>query len=1039
MNKTGPRIIVLLMVIPLLLIITTSTVVNVTEILVDVPVSSVEILGEDNLHIAIDGKDESGVYDNSYRIETVVKPDDATHKNVTFTVEEVEGQKKAEVIIKAGVIRPLTEGTVRVVATAGARSDEIQITYTSDSVYSVKRTADTTLKVAEGKELSVKNYLSVYPEDAAYAAETEFSAPLKASLDKVTGVIIGKARGTTDLTIKIPGIAINEQDGTVTDCVHEVTLPVSVTPAKTASGISFAGEDNLYCATLGTYSAEFGYDIAVFGNRFFEEIPTFEISDPEALDSVTLVPNGDGTVKVTVTLSEKAVKNEVYEIKIKLGGVTVTKISVKNAPFLSDEVIIAAEKSYYQVGTKNVAFGIKADGDASDYAVEYFSDNPDVVYVTLNGIATMKKAGIATIRGVLYDVRSGERLDVNITSAVITVVDAYKSLVFKDKKAGIKNELAIAGYDVDIATGSVRLTDFVFGLSGSLSSGGTENAVDNASDKLIWRSSDTDVATVSDGKITVVSTGETTIAAESAYNDLLGLKQPVKAEITVTCRKDAVNVDTYEKLVFATKNEREIVLTSDVMLAPRIGEKDFTDYVNYLEQCTTEMLTTADYSYYKDNGKTSDANIRYAVEFTASVYGNGYSINGEYVTRSADYKGKTLFNGPLDLVRLKYDLSSEQNARVKAQDNIVFLVKKDGINIENVELKGCSDDSIKENGAINLGKLDKCGTVLEIVGNNCTVSYSHINNGRTVMRIFGKATEYDAAKLSANPERYRINATVNNCILENGREFILKLGSNQFKKNPSYTGSTLAPAATDADYADAAPFLTASDGTDYAVGRNYLNDSFFYDNYVMTDVTLQDSVFLNAGLFSVGFESKFSGVCLHGFDYSESWNFSKKGWQNVAGTSYPAVLRLKGDVRFYDWKDISRINSYTLIEGDRDTIGRLINLDMKTLMTNYVNNYGKSDMFVIYDGNTYVNGAITFYGGGRNYSFVDYSETGETFGSLADYSVPMAAFNSQPVIYCAGKNPFRFAIYDANNGITVEEQFAAKSDGRAYSWVRRRG
>lgn len=1038
MNKTGPRIIVLLMVIPLLLIITTSTVVNVTEILVDVPVSSVEILGEDNLHIAIDGKDESGVYDNSYRIETVVKPDDATHKNVTFTVEEVEGQKKAEVIIKDGVIRPLTEGTVRVVATAGARSDEIQITYTSDSVYSVKRTTDNTLKVAEGKELSVKNYLSVYPEDAAYAAETEFSAPLKASLDKVTGVIVGKARGTTDLTIKIPGIAINEQDGAVTDCVHEVTLPISVTPTKTASGISFAGEDNLYCATLGTYSAEFGYDIAVFGNRFFEEIPTFEINDPEAVDSVTLVPNADGTVKVTVTLSERAVRNEVYEIEIKLGGVSVTKISVKNAPFLSDEVIIAAEKSYYQVGTKNVAFGIKADGDASDYAVEYFSDNPDVVYVTLNGIATMKKAGVATISGVLYDVRSGERLDVQIVPAVITVVDAYKSLVFKDKKAGLKNELAIAGYDVDVATGSVRLTDFTFGLSGSLSSGGAENVVDNASDKLIWRSSDTDVATVSDGKITVISSGETTITAESAYNDLLGLRQPVKAEITVTCRKDAVNVDSYEKLTFATKNEREIVLTSDVMLAPRIGEKDFTDYENYLNQCTTEMLTTADYSYYKDNGKSSDVTIRYAVEFTASVYGNGYSINGEYITRSSDYKNYALFNGPLDLVRLDYDLTSKQNARVKAQDNIVFLVKKDGINIENVELKGCSDDSIKENGSINLGKLDNCGTVLEIVGNNSTVSYSHINNGRTVMRVFGKATEYDAAKLSANPERYRINATVNNCILENGREFILKLGSNQFKKNTPYAGSTFAANATDADYADAAPFLTASDGTDYAVGGNYLNDPYFYDNYVMTDVTLQDSVFLNAGLFSVGFESKFGGVCLHGFDYSENWNFSKKGWKNVAGTSYPAVLRLKGDVRFYDWKDISRINSDTLIEGDKSTIGRLINLDMKTLMTNYVNKSGNSDMCVIYDGNTYVNGAITFYGGGRNYSFVDYSETSEAFRSLAAYSVPMAAFDSQPVIYCAGVNPFRFALYDANNGISVEEQFAAKSDGSAYSWVRRR-
>lgn len=1037
MNKTAPRIIVLLMVIPLLLIITTSTVVNVTEILVDVPVSSVEILGEDNLHIAIDGKDESGAYDNSYRIETVVKPDDATHKNVTFKIEEVEGQKKAEVIIKDGVIRPLTEGTIRVVATAGARSDEIQITYTSDSVYSVKRTADNTLKVAEGKELSVKNYLSVYPEDAAYAAETEFSSPLKASFDKVTGVIVGKARGTTCLTIKIPGIAIDEKDGTVTDCVHEATLPISVTPTTTTSGISFAGEDNLYCATLGTYSAEFGYDIAVFGNRFFEEELSAE--KPDAVDGVTLVPNDDGTVKVTVTLSKSAVRNEVYEIKIKLGNDTVTTISVKNAPFLSDEVVVAAEKSYYQIGTKNVAFGIKADGDASDYAVEYFSDKPDVVYVTLNGIATMKKEGVATISGVLYDVRSGERLDVEIKPAVITVVDAYKSLVFKDKKAGLKNELAIACYDVDIATGSVRLTDFTFGLSGSLSSGGTETSVDNASDKLNWSSSDTDVAIVSDGKITVVSSGETTITAESAYNKLLGLRQPVKAEITVTCRKDAVNVDSYEKLTFATKNEREIVLTSDVMLAPKIGEKDFIGYVNYLNQCTTEMLTTADYSYYKDNDKSSDATIRYAVEFTASVYGNGYSINGEYITRSSDYKNYTLFDGPLDLVRLDYDLTSKQNARVKAQDNIVFLVKKDGITIENVELKGCSDDSIKENGSINLGKLDKCGTVLEIVGNNSTVSYSHINNGRTVMRVFGKATEYDADKLSANPIDYRINATVNNCILENGREFILKLGSNQFKKNDPYKGNKFASAATDADYADAAPFLTDANGTDYEVGKNYLNDQYFYDNYVMTDVTLQDSVFLNAGLFSVGFESKFGGVCLHGFDYSESWDFSKRGWKNVAGTSYPAVLRLKGDVRFYDWKDINRINSDTLIEGDKNTIGKLINLDMKTLITNYVDESGKSGMCVFYDGTTYVNGAIAFYGGGRNYSFVDYSETSEAFKSLAAYSVPMYAFKSQPVIYCAGENPFRFALYDANKGISVEKQFDDKSDGSAYSWVRRRG
>ena len=76
----------------------------------------------------------------------------------------------------------------------------------------------------------------------------------------------------------------------------------------------------------------------------------------------------------------------------------------------------------------------------------------------------------------------------------------------------------------------------------------------------------------------------------------------------------------------------------------------------------------------------------------------------------------SIFKGPLDLVALRYGNISNGNAKVKSQDNIVFIVNKDNISINNVELKGCSDTSLIESGQVNLSKLNDAGTVLEIVG-----------------------------------------------------------------------------------------------------------------------------------------------------------------------------------------------------------------------------------------------------------------------------------------------------------------------------------
>ena len=92
MKNMKTKVIALVLVIPLLLIFTTGSVVQATELLVDVPVTSVTILGERNRRIDI-------AEEGTLKIETEVLPTNATNAKVTYSAEAVEGQQKAEVII----------------------------------------------------------------------------------------------------------------------------------------------------------------------------------------------------------------------------------------------------------------------------------------------------------------------------------------------------------------------------------------------------------------------------------------------------------------------------------------------------------------------------------------------------------------------------------------------------------------------------------------------------------------------------------------------------------------------------------------------------------------------------------------------------------------------------------------------------------------------------------------------------------------------------------------------------------------------------
>ena len=141
-------------------------------------------------------------------------------------------------------------------------------------------------------------------------------------------------------------------------------------------------------------------------------------------------------------------------------------------------------------------------------------------------------------------------------------------------------------------------------------------------------------------------------------------------------------------------------------------------------------------------------------------------------------------------------------------------------------------DAVFESGKTNLGKLNNVGTVLEVVGDNTTISYSRVNNGRTVVRIYGSAYESNRTELVNNLDKYKTETLIKNCILTNGREFILKVGSNQILRNESVLNDSLSlPTVAPDKYDHAAPHLTKQDGSKYNLNNS--RDSYFIENYLM--------------------------------------------------------------------------------------------------------------------------------------------------------------------------------------------------------------
>lgn len=498
---------------------------------------------------------------------------------------------------------------------------------------------------------------------------------------------------------------------------------------------------------------------------------------------------------------------------------------------------------------------------------------------------------------------------------------------------------------------------------------------------------------------------------------------------------EGVNVYSFNDLMMCTnKSQNGEVVVMQVNLESRenaLNKDTNGNYINEYKQQNTKLFGNYnfdtqsfdfnDFIYFKDpkietkfinqfleNGQLIQG-FEYTTEIKAGVrvqkdfYGNGFTINMHELAypnhgkidsvtgkltpdRELDY-----FFGPLTFVSIG-DLENIPVVRAYLCDNAGILL--DGNNLTINDAKFSNSNSID-----NMYNLGFTGTVVEVQGENNIIKNSVIQNGRTCLRAF--STD---------------GLLVDNCLLQNAGEFIVKLGSNKINstdhsKRIQFSNPLATVDSTFSEFFDsgadvngsadnlfsslfAAESLTNEEANNAEIILDEIQKGL--DNYsgIINDdgsvnfdahVTINDTYFYNSGIYSIAFESAFNGAYLYnGMPSLVKSLASIFGItpNDIGGTSFPVELTLSGDTRFYDWKDVDSIDSSSLIEsnfaayigqigGSSSELGNL-SIDtffpMKAILKQHCINNGLAYRESKSDGSTsyYVNRPVAWYGGGYN-------------------------------------------------------------------------
>lgn len=997
------KIIALIMIIPIVFLIALFSVGKAAGVYADIPVTGIQITTQNE-----DGFIDVDVADyDPIAFLAQVQPVNARNQKYSFEISGVGGDEAPDGFeIIDGKLHIDNVGKVKITAISAEKGFKDSVIV---SAYSTK-----VLRIypkVNGDEITSdvvsidggENVFSaeLYPENLS--GETRIFEEIGDNhilkLNAVTGVAQALFSGETQIRITCP----EGREGL------EKVLTVKVNVNTDSTGFAVNGKSSGAKVTVKNK--------ATTAKLFVEsKNDALEISDltlPEGVTASGIERISENKFVLTLSFDKEFSDEEIS------GKVGATDFSLEFTEYNLD-----VRTSYYdgegdEIKQKNntkVTYVAYSESD-DDVDVNFeISDDTDVITLEQHGrfaTITATKRGSAKIK--ITAEHDGKPIK-EIEKTILVVPNVY-SMEFADsaKEYGIENILTIGGKKPN-GRPDTR-TIFVRVVTEEGSETFTDEFMNVAfSDDNSLFSCKAQPATNADAvsaEIRATGTGLATLNAElKNYNQYFGTN--ICAKIRLRAVKDGRNVGNYEELKTVTEAGHIVVLTSDVMLGVKNDGTAMTE--DELKKDVKKFTTTYDKTYLDNIGENDEnKKVQYLIEFKNHVYGNGFEINADKFTQCKDATGvPKIFKGPLNFVAIS-------SASVKGQDNISFLVRTDNVLINNVVLKGCSDDSLlEEDGQFNLSKLNYVGTTLEIA-KSAKLLNSRVSNGRTVVRIFAGGSTMGSpvveVEAAFNVQDEKINVHIESCVLSNAREFILKIGSNRALKQTNEVQRKLRKEKDNEYYS---PY-----------DESNKTDKYFNDNYLINDVTLKNSVLETSGLFSVGMETHFSGEFLLGGTITT--------WKDCAATSYASALRIVGDVKMLDWKSLSNVDSSTLIEVTGDA-NPWLSMNVAEMMKEVANVKSECrDIILNVGGTEYVHGGIAFYGGGYNYSYLDLTEANDETKQFGVYDVNISVLENSKdenirnqgkmLPMAAGAGAFRFYLYNNKSSRNLSWQENIKNQG----------
>lgn len=994
------KIIALIMIIPIVFLIALFSVGKAAGVYADIPVTGIQITTQNE-----DGFIDVDVADyDPIAFLAQVQPVNARNQKYSFEISGVGGEEAPDGFeIIDGKLHIDNVGKVKITAISAEKGfkDSVIVSAYSTKVLRIypkvngEKIASDVVSINGGENVFSAE---LYPENLS--GETSIFEEIGGNhilkLNAVTGVAQALFSGETQVRITCP----EGREGL------EKVLTVKVNVDTDSTGFAVNGKSSGAKVTVKNNATT----AKLFVESKNDALEISDITLPEGVTASGIERISENKFVLTLSFDKEFSDEE------SSGKVGATDFSLEFTEYNLD-----VRTSYYdgegdEIKQKNntkvtyVAYS-ESDDDA-DVNFEII-DGADVITLEQHGqfaTITATKRGFAKIK---ITAEHDGKVIKEIEKTIRVVPNVY-SMEFADsaKEYGIENILTIGGKNhkgrPDTRTIFVRV----------VTEAGAETFTDEFmnvafSDDNSLFSCKAQPATNADAvsaEIRAKDTGLTTLNAElKNYNQYFGTN--ICAKIRLRAVKDGRNVGNYEELKTVTEAGHIVVLTSDVMLGVKNDGTAMTE--DELKKDVKKFITTYDKTYLENSGESKE--VQYLIEFKNHVYGNGFEINADKFTQCKDATGvPKIFKGPLNFVAIA-------SASVKGQDNVSFLVRTDNVLINNVVLKGCSDDSLlEEDGQFNLSKLNYVGTTLEIA-KSATLLNSRVSNGRTVVRIFAGGPKMGSPvveKESAfNVQDEKINVHIESCVLSNAREFILKIGSNRALKQTNEVQRKLRKEKENEYYS---PY-----------DESNKTDKYFNDNYLINDVTLKNSVLETSGLFSVGMETHFSGEFLLGGTITT--------WKDCAATSYASALRIVGDVKMLDWKNLSNVDSSTLIEVTGDA-NPWLSMNVAEMMKEVANVDKKCrDIILNVGGTEYVHGGIAFYGGGYNYSYLDLTEANDETKQFGVYDVNISVLENSKdenirnqgkmLPLAAGAGYFRFYLYNNKSSRNLSWQESIKNQG----------